>query len=319
MPQWQTSCMPPPTSMRSTWLPISSGKWQTQPNAQNCPRFSTPELPRFSSRTSNFQSFNPRSITLITHNLLQGEDNWLAHRFNHDNASEAAAVLGLSKTTTRTELLHMKHTGLGKKFSDWVQRNVLDYGHEVESKVRPLIEAMIGEDLYAVTCSEGRLSASLVGLTVSGEIAFECKQWNTEIAAQVAAGIMLEQHMPQCQQILMVTKAGKLIFAVGDGTPENLLTLDVYPDPVWFERIRAGWAQFAADLVAYVPAEKSIAPVAAAVTALPSISVTVEGTIAVKDNFKAFETALRDFIEYRLIKKPESDQDFADLDKQIKA
>ena len=251
--------------------------------------------------------------------LKQGSQEWLAYRIEHDNASEIAAVLGLSKTTTRTELLHMKHTGLGKEFSDWVQRNVLDYGHEVEAKVRPLVEAMIGEDLYTVTCSEGRLSASLDGLTMSEEIVFECKQWNAEIAAQVADGIMPEQHMPQCQQILLVTGAQKLIFAVGDGTPENLLTLEVFPDPVWFERITAGWAQFHIDLAAYVPTEKPVAAVGAAVTALPAVSVQVTGSIAIKDNFQAFEVALKDFIENRLIRLPKTDQDFADLDKQIKA
>lgn len=258
-------------------------------------------------------------MTHATHNLVQRGAEWLTHRLSHDNASEAAAVLGLSRTTTRTELLHMKHTGLGKEFSDWVQRNVLDYGHEVEEKVRPLIEVVIGEVLYPVTCSDGRLSASLDGLTMSEEIAFECKQWNAEIAAQVAAGIMPEQHMPQCQQILMVTGAEKVIFAVGDGTPENLLTLDVLPDSAWFERIRAGWAQFHEDLAAYVPTEKTVTPIGAAITALPAVSVQVTGSIAIKDNFKAFEVALKDFIEHRLIRKPETDQDFADLDTQIKA
>jgi hypothetical protein len=34
---------------------------------------------------------------------------------------------------------------------------------------------------------------------------------------------------------------------------------------------------------------------------------------------RAFETALRDFLEHRLIREPKTDQDFADLDVQIKA
>lgn len=254
-----------------------------------------------------------------THNLLQGSPQWLAYRFEHHNASEAAAMLGLSKTTTRTELLHTMHTGIGKEFSAWVQRNVLDYGHEVEAMVRPLVEAMIGESLYPVTCSDGKLSASVDGLTMTDEIAFECKQWNAEIAAQVAAGEMPEQHMPQCQQIMMVTGAKKVIFAVGDGTPENLLTLDVMPDPAWFQRIKAGWVQFEEDLAAYTPAEVVIQPAANAVTALPAVSVQVSGAIAIRENFPAFEIALRDFIDHRLIRNPETDQDFADLESQIKA
>jgi hypothetical protein len=52
---------------------------------------------------------------------------------------------------------------------------------------------------------------------------------------------------------------------------------------------------------------------------LPAVAVTVSGEIAVRDNFKSFEVALRDFLENRLIREPKTDQDFADLDSQIKA
>lgn len=255
-------------------------------------------------------------MTHATHNLVQRSAEWLTHRLSHDNASEAAAVLGLSRTTTRTELLHMKHTGLGKEFSDWVQRNVLDYGHEVEEKVRSLIEAVIGEVLYPVTCSDGRLSASLDGLTMSEEIAFECKQWNAEIAAQVAAGIMPEQHMPQCQQILMVTGAEKVIFAVGDGTPENLLTLDVLPDPAWFERIRAGWAQFHEDLAVYVPAVVKAEAVGHTPETLPALRIEVTGMVTASNlaDYKAHALAVFAGINREL----KTDQQFADADKVVK-
>lgn len=255
-------------------------------------------------------------MTHATHNLVQRSAEWLTHRLSHDNASEAAAVLGLSRTTTRTELLHMKHTGLGKEFSDWVQRNVLDYGHEVEEKVRLLIEAVIGEVLYPVTCSDGRLSASLDGLTMSEEIAFECKQWNAEIAAQVAAGIMPEQHMPQCQQILMVTGAEKVIFAVGDGTPENLLTLDVLPDPAWFERIRAGWAQFHEDLAVYVPAVVKAEAVGHTPETLPALRIEVTGMVTASNlaDYKAHALAVFAGINREL----KTDQQFADADKVVK-
>jgi predicted phage-related endonuclease len=251
-----------------------------------------------------------------THNLTQGSPEWLAYRLDHDNASEAAAMLGLSRTTTRTELLHMKHTGLGKEFSDWVQRNVLDYGHEVEAKVRPLIEAMIGEDLYPVTCSDGRLSASLDGLTMSEDIAFECKQWSAEIAAQVAAGIMPEQHMPQCQQILMVTNAKKVIFAVGDGTTEKLLTLDVFPDPAWFERIRAGWVQFHEDMAVYVPAAVKVEAVGHTPETLPALRIEVTGMVTASNlaDYKAHALAVFAGINREL----KTDQQFADADKVVK-
>lgn len=257
------------------------------------------------------------------HDLIQGSDEWAAFRLTHHGASEAAAMLGLSKKTTRSELLHMKHTGTPKEFSDWVQKNILDYGHEVEAMARPIIEDLIGEDLYPVTCSNedegGILSASCDGLTMGYDTAFEHKQWSAELAASVAAGILPDEHMPQCQQIMLVTGAKRVIFTVSNGTPENCVHVEVLPDPAWFVRIEAGWAQFDRDLAGYTPPEVAPVVVAEPVQALPAVSVQISGQIDVRDNFKAFETALRDFLDNKLIREPQTDQDFADLDLQIKA
>src|SRR5450830_271314 len=140
-----------------------------------------------------------RDITLTReiHNLLQGSDDWHAFRFDHRGASEAAAMLGLSKKATRTELVRMKATGLAKEFSDWVQENILDHGHEVEAMARPLAERIIGEDLYPVTLSLGRASASCDGLNMAETIGWEHKQWNAELADAVAAGVLPDEHAPQ--------------------------------------------------------------------------------------------------------------------------
>ncbi|MEJ7685665.1 MAG: YqaJ viral recombinase family protein [Variovorax sp.] len=158
------------------------------------------------------------------HDLIQGESAWDQFRLDHFGASEAAAMLGLSRNVTRNELLRMKKTGIAKVFSDWVQEHVLDHGHSIEEKVREITEGIIGEDLYPVTCSLGKISASCDGLTSGDRIAFECKQWNAGYGALVLAGTVPEEHAPQCQQVLMVTGAEKLIFVMSDGTPEKLAT-----------------------------------------------------------------------------------------------
>ena len=257
------------------------------------------------------------------HGLHQGTDEWAAFRLNHHGASEAAAMLGLSKKTTRSELLRMKHTGTPKEFSDWVQENILDYGHEVEALARPLVEEIIGDDLYPVTCSDedvgGHLSASCDGLTMAGDTAFEHKQWNAALAALVADGTVPDEHMPQCQQIMMITGARRVVFTVSDGTPKNLVWTEVLPDSAWFERIRDGWAQFDRDLTDYSLPEQRPMLVAEAVQDLPAVAVQVIGQISVRENFNAFEIALRDFLDNKLIREPQTDQDFVDLDQQIKA
>ncbi len=230
------------------------------------------------------------------HDLAQGSNAWCQFRLEHFGASEAAAMLGISKKVKRTELLHMKHTGTAKEFSDWVQTNILDYGHEVEALARPLVEKIVGDDLYPVTCSDGDRSASCDGLTLAEDIAFEHKQWNAELAASVAAGVLPEEHIPQCQQVLMVTGAEKLLFVVSDGTLENFVHMWVYPDQEWFDRIRAGWAQFAKDLAAYEPTIYADRPVAEAIMQLPTLAIQIKGEV-VKSNMAMYQAAAERFID----------------------
>jgi len=256
------------------------------------------------------------SLTRQTHDLAQGSPEWHQFRLEHDGASEAAAMLGLSKKTKRSELIRMKATGIGKEFSDWVQANILDYGHEVEALARPLVEAIIDDELYPVTCSLGHLSASCDGLTMSEAIAFEHKQWNAALAAAVAAGELPDEHAPQCQQILMVTGAEKLIFVVSDGTPENMVHTWVYPDAAWFERIVAGWEQFDLDVAAYVPTEVIEKPTAKVIMALPALVVQTRGEV-VQSNLPQFEAAATAFIA-TIKTELATDEDFVNADADVK-
>lgn len=243
-----------------------------------------------------------------THNLIQGSPEWLQFRLDRFGASEAAAMLGISSLVKRNELLHMKHTGTPQEFSEWVQKNILDYGHEVEALARPIVEKMIGDDLYPATCSLGRISASCDGLTLSDEIAFEHKQWNTALAESVRAGELPEEYWPQCQQVMLVTGAQKVIFVVSDGTRENFESIDIEPDEAWFERLHAGWAQFEKDLAEYVPPEVVETPKAEAIMALPALAVQIRGEV-ITSNLPAFKSAAERFIA-SIKTDLETDEDF---------
>ena len=229
----------------------------------------------------------------ITHDLVQGTPQWDAFRLQHFGASEAAAMLGLSKKVTRPQLLQAKKTGIAREFSDWLQANVLDYGHEVEALARPLVEAKIGDELYPVTCSRGKLSASCDGITLDDRIAFEHKQWNEGLAAMVATGIVPDEHMPQCQQIMLVTGAEKVIFTVSDGTPEKMVYTEVLPDQAWFDRLVRGWAQFEADLETFEPPTAvAPAPTGRAPESLPALLVQVTGAVTASNLAEFKEIAL---------------------------
>lgn len=255
------------------------------------------------------------------HELIQGSDEWAAFRLTHHGASEAAAMLGLSKKMTRSELLHMKHTGMPKEFSDWAQKNILDYGHEVEAMARPIIEGLIGEDLYPVTCSNedegGILSASCDGLTMGYDTAFEHKQWNVELAASVAAGTLPDEYMPQCQQIMLVTGAKRVIFTVSDGTPENCVHVEILPDQDWFTRIKAGWAQFDRDLAGYVPPEAKPEAVGRAPDALPALRIELTGQVTAS-NLAEFRAQAQEVLNGIKTDGLLTDEDFANADKTAK-
>lgn len=251
-----------------------------------------------------------------THDLVQGTDAWDQFRLEHFGASEAAAMLGLSKKTTRNELLRMKKTGIAKTFSEWLQVNVLDHGHEVEALARPHIEKLIGEELYPVTCSDGKESASCDGLSMDDRIAMEHKQWNEALAAIVAAGQVPDEHMPQCQQVLKVTGAEKLIFVVSDGTPEKMVYVWVFPDPAWFARLSAGWAQFEQDLETYVPTDPVVEAVGRTPESLPALRIEVTGMVTASNLAQYRDHALAVFAGINRDLK--TDQDFANADKTVK-
>lgn len=254
------------------------------------------------------------------HKLVQGSPEWHQFRLTHFGASEAAAMLGLSTKVTRTELLTAKKTGIAREFSDWVQERVLDHGHAVEALARPIIERIIGEDLYPVTGSNedvgGKLSASCDGLTISRKRAFEHKQWNEALAASVHAEKLPEEYMPQCQQVCMITGAEEVIFTVSDGTEERMEYMVVPADPEWFARLQAGWAQFEQDLVDFVPVAAEVKPVGRAPETLPALLIEISGQVQTSNLTEFHGHAMAVFAGIN--KDLQTDEDFANAEQTVK-
>ena len=97
------------------------------------------------------------------HDLIQGSRAWLQYRASHFNASDAPAMMGCSPYKTRAELLREMHTGVVPEV-DIATRKRFDNGHRAEALARPLAEGLIGEPLFPVVGSQGRLAASFDGL-----------------------------------------------------------------------------------------------------------------------------------------------------------
>ena len=258
---------------------------------------------------------------MIEINARQGTDEWLRERAKHHTASEAPIMMGASKKATRAELLRMKATGDEKEYSRWVKEVLFESGHEAEAAGRPIAERIVGEELFPSTATDddGYLLASFDGLTMMETVTWECKLWNEAKADEVVEDRCPAEDYWQVVQQLAVSGAERALYMVTDGTEERTVYCWVYPDDDDIAKLRAGWEQFDRDLAEWRPTESKPQAVAAPVDDLPAVSVQVKGELSVSDNFKVFGDALRDFIDNRLIREPQTDQDFADLDSQIKA
>ena len=262
---------------------------------------------------------------LIKSDGSQRASDGLAYRTQHFNESDAPAMMGCSPYKTRSQLLHEMHTGLTPEVDAGTQRR-FDDGHRCEALARPLAEEIIGEEIYPVTGSDGLYSASFDGLTMCEAIGFGHKSLNAELRALVLDQCLGSElpmvYRTQMEQQCMVSGAQRILFMASTWDVDTLIEArDCWytPDSKLRSAIVAGWAQFKIDLDAYVLPAVPVLIVAEQVQGLPAVLVQVSGEIVVKDNFAAFETALRDFLKHRLIRAPKTDQNFADLDVQIKA
>lgn len=249
------------------------------------------------------------------HNTLQGSPEWLALRASYFTASEAPAMMGASKYQSRTELLAAKKTGISPEVTS-SQQFIFDKGHAAESGARPIVEELIGEELYPVVGTEGNLLASLDGATMLGETIFEHKLWSESLAAQVRAGELEPHYYWQLEQQLLVSGAEKAIFVCSDGSRDNFVSMEYRPVPGRAEQLLAGWKQFEQDLAEFVQAEAAPLVIGKAPDELPALRIELTGMVT-GSNLKAFEEsalAVIGAVKTNLT----TDQDFADAKKAVK-
>ena len=249
------------------------------------------------------------------HNVAQGSAEWHALRGKHFTASEAPAMMGASKYQTRTDLLTLKKTGIAPEVTQ-SQQYIFDKGHATEAMARPLVEVMIGEELYPVVGTSGNLLASMDGATMLGETLFEHKLWNESVVAQVKAGDLAPHYYWQLEQQLLVSGAERVIFVCSDGTPENFVHMEYRPVAGRAAQLIEGWKQFEADLANFEMADAPSIVVGKAPDELPALRIELTGMVTAS-NLKVFEDsalAVIDTVKTTL----STDQDFADAKKAVK-
>ena len=256
---------------------------------------------------------------MIIHQLTQGSAEWHAYRAQHNNASDAPAMMGESPYKSRTELLHERATGIAKEVSAITQQ-LFDEGHRFEALARARAEEHVGEDLYPVTGSFGKESASFDGLTMSEMICWEHKSLNEDIRGAKDVSDLGLHYRIQMEQQLMISGARKCLFSATrwDANDELVEEKNFWylPDFDLRARIVAGWEQFEKDLAEYKPREIAEKPKADAIMHLPALVIQIRGEVTVS-NLPQFRAAAETFIA--AIKTDlQTDEDFANAEATVK-
>jgi len=256
-------------------------------------------------------------MSFIIHDVKQGSDKWLEIRGKFNTASEAPVIMAASTKMKRDELLAIKAGYTEKEYSEWVQRNLFDKGHEFEAMARPIVEAMIGEELYPVTGSNGGYLASYDGLTMMYEISMEHKMWNPALAECVNKNELPPEYYWQLEhQLLVCPDMEKVIFVVSDGTKDNFASMEYYRVDGRAEELVRGWAQFNADLENYEHVVIPEKPIAETIEAFPALSVSLVGEVKAT-NLPVFKSRALTYIE-SINTDLQTDEDFANAEAAVK-
>ena len=219
--------------------------------------------------------------TIVEHQ--QGSEAWLQHRASSFNASELAAAMGVSPYMTRTELIAQKATGLVPEV-DAAKQRIFDNGHRYEAIARPWAEDIIGEELFPVVLAaevDGmRLSASLDGQTMAGDITWEHKSLNENLRQSLDAGVIPSEYHPQMEQGLMLSGASRCLFMASNGDRDTMRFAWYESQPALRAKIIPIWKQVQADAAACVPSVVEAAkPTGKAPDTLPALRIEVTGMV----------------------------------------
>ena len=246
-------------------------------------------------------------------NLIQGTPEWHAHRAKHFNASDAPAMLGISKYKSRDQLLQEIATGIIPEVDPATQKR-FDDGHKFEALARPIAEKIVGEELYPVVGVNGRYSSSFDGLTMDETINYEHKSLNDDIRGCQSITDLDLMYLVQMEQQHMVSDCKKTLFMATKWDKDETLLEQKH---FWYEgnpelrqRIIDGWAQFEIDLTNYVPPVVAKKVVAEVVESLPVPAIVARGSL-VQSNLNEI-TPKFDLYLSEVKTELKTDQDFAD-------
>jgi len=252
---------------------------------------------------------------MITHDIEQGTPEWHEFRQKHFNASEAAAMLGISPYMTRDELLKKKVYGIEKEHSEYTQKLFAE-GHRLEQMARLEAEKELEMELFPAVGSNGVCAASFDGTSMDGKAIWEHKIINSDLRKIVYGQpeTLPDYYMAQVQHQLYVSGAMYCLFTASNEKENKAVYIG--PDEGWFERITTGWARFAKDMGTYILEETKPQVTGTAPEQLPALFIELTGKVTAS-NLQEFRERAMDVIG-AINTDLQTDEDFADADKTAK-
>lgn len=175
--------------------------------------------------------------------LIQGTPAWHNHRLKHRNASETAAVMGLSPWLTPYKLWEIKTGRAVQETTYPMQRGI-----ELEPKAREAYELMTGRTMEPVVVTDGEYSASLDGVSFNEDLVLEVKcplkGKESETWKMAAMGLVEPWYQVQVQHQLMVAGVMAADFWVFDG--QHGICVEVLRNKDDFQDIHEAWDKFMA-------------------------------------------------------------------------
>ena len=135
--------------------------------------------------------------------FIQGSPEWKALRMNKIGASDAAAIMGISKWTTPYQLWEQK---LG--FREVEMNSAMQRGHDLEEEARQCFERIYSILVFPDVVFHPEhefLMASLDGIDIERKVLVEIKNVNRHDHQSALDGKVPEHYYPQCQHQLAVT------------------------------------------------------------------------------------------------------------------
>jgi putative phage-type endonuclease len=184
--------------------------------------------------------------------LVQGTEEWHRHRILYRNASETAAVMGLSPWVSPYMMWEVK---TGRRVIE--TSYPMERGMALEPKARAAYEEATGYIMEPAVMVDVDYSASLDGISLSGETVLEIKcpmkGKASETWAAAMAGKVEPHYMVQIQHQVMVSGAAKAHLYVYDADSNSGLIVEVLPDMDQMVAIQAAWNDFMKLVVSDTP------------------------------------------------------------------